>query len=107
MQKIGTIVWVGLEIGVQNPDFAGVGFCSALLSRATGPYPARHKTTCARLTTQTLDRNAEVPDATRSDLERGKNTRKKLQTFINGKQIINLRGKPDQYLSLSVCGVTA
>ena len=52
MQKIGTIVWVGLEIGVQNPDFAGVGFCFALLSRATGPYPARHKTTCARLTTQ-------------------------------------------------------
>ena len=52
MQKIGTIVWVGLEIGVQNPDLYAVGFCSALLSRATGPYPARHKTTCARLTTQ-------------------------------------------------------
>ena len=58
MQKIGTIVWVGLEIGVQIPHFAAVGFCFALLSRATGPYPARHKTTCARLTTQRLDHEA-------------------------------------------------
>ena len=76
MQKIRTIVWVGLEIGVQNPDFTAVGFCSALLSRATGPYPARHKTTCARLTTQTLDRNAEVPEATHSELDGGKTTQK-------------------------------
>ena len=76
MQKIRKIVRVGLEIGMQFPHFAGDGFCSALLSRATGPYPARHKTTCARLTTQTLDRNAEVPEATHSELDGGKTTQK-------------------------------
>ena len=66
MQKIGTIVWVGLEIGVQNPDFTAVGFCFALLSRATGPYPARHKTTCERPTTQRLDHEAMRGRVTRN-----------------------------------------